>query len=138
MFSRRAQALSIKGALPQPGSELEALLAIHMQVDGLPTPVRQHVLRVWEPVEHMKPCVPHTAVAHDFRLDFAWPQLGKLAVEVDGEVHRIRDRFHGDIRRNALILLAGWRVLHVDGRRVRSGDAVRWVRLFLETFREPV
>jgi len=132
VFSRRAQALSIKGALPQPGSELEALLAIHMQADGLPTPQRQHLLRVYEPVS------PLTAVAHDFRLDFAWPQLGKLAVEVDGEVHRIRDRFHGDIRRNALILLAGWRVLHVDGRRVRSGDAVRWVRLFLETFREPV
>lgn len=66
-----------------------------------------------------------------FRVDFAWPDR-RVIVEVDGEVHRIKARFHADIEKHALLVLAGWTVLRVGGREVRSGQAVQWVRQVLD------
>ena len=44
------------------------------------------------------------------RADFAWPDR-KVLVEFDGEVHRDRDVFVRDLRRQNGIVLAGWTVL---------------------------
>lgn len=60
-----------------------------------------------------------------WELDFAWPE-DRFAVEIDGEVHRIKERFHKDITKHAAALIAGWMVLRVDGRAVRSGEALEW------------
>lgn len=62
-----------------------------------------------------------------FRLDFAWPDR-LLAVEVDGAAHRTRERFAGDLEKNALLLLAGWRVLHVGRAQILDGRAIQWAK----------
>jgi very-short-patch-repair endonuclease len=91
-------------------SAIEEQLALQIRCDKLAVPVRQ-----FKPFEDRK-----------FRCDFAWPSIW-LIVEVDGEVHRIKTRFHADIEKHALLALAGWTVLRVGGREVRSGQAVQWV-----------
>ena len=67
----------------------------------------------------------------DFELDFAWPHM-KIAVEVQGMAHRIKGKFQRDIEKRALALLAGWRVLEVDGASVRDGRAIEWLKQLLE------
>jgi len=47
-----------------------------------------------------------------FYLDIAFPRL-RLAVELDGwQLHKSHDSFVGDRRRDVLLALAGWTVLH--------------------------
>lgn len=62
----------------------------------------------------------------DFELDFAWPLI-KVGVEVQGMAHRIKGKFKRDIEKRALAMLAGWRVLEVDGATVRDGRAIKWL-----------
>ncbi len=69
-----------------------------------------------------------------FRLDFAWPGQ-RVAVEVQGMVHRIKGRFRGDIEKRALALLAGWRVLEVGGAEIRSGQAIAWLIALMQVKR---
>jgi len=59
-----------------------------------------------------------------FRLDFVLDARRKLAVEVDGQVHRIKGRFQSDREKMNLALFTGWRVLHVGPEQVRSGHAL--------------
>lgn len=63
----------------------------------------------------------------DLELDFAWP-AARVAVEVQGMAHRIKGKFQRDIRKRALALLAGWRVLEVDGSAIKSGEAMEWLK----------
>lgn len=65
-----------------------------------------------------------------FRLDFAFPQW-TLAVEVDGAVHRIKERFNADRERGQVAMLHGWRVLHVSPKEVRSGHAITLTKKLL-------
>lgn len=58
-----------------------------------------------------------------FRFDIAIV-IFKIAVEVDGQVHRIRERFASDREKMNLALLQGWRVLHVGSEEVQSGQAL--------------
>jgi very-short-patch-repair endonuclease len=62
-----------------------------------------------------------------FEIDFAWPEL-RFGVEIDGHVHRIRDRFDTDREKGALAILAGWTLMHVTGQHVRQGLAIEWAR----------
>jgi hypothetical protein len=66
----------------------------------------------------------------DLELDFAWPAL-KVAVEVQGMAHRIKGKFKRDIEKRALAMLAGWRVLEVDGSAIRDGRAMEWLKAML-------
>lgn len=66
----------------------------------------------------------------DFELDRAWP-AAKLAVEVQGMAHRIKGKFQRDIEKRALALLAGWKVLEVDGASIRDGRAIQWLKELL-------
>lgn len=68
----------------------------------------------------------------DMELDFAWPMV-KLAVEVQGGVHRIKAMFMRDIEKRAFAMLAGWRVLELDDDAIRSGRGLQWLRTLLET-----
>lgn len=100
---------------PKPAeSVIEATLALQIRVEKLPLPVKQ-----FYPFRERR-----------FRCDFAWPDR-RVIVEVDGEAHRIKARFHADIEKHALLVLAGYTVLRVGGREVRSGQAVQWVRQLL-------
>jgi very-short-patch-repair endonuclease len=69
-----------------------------------------------------------------FRFDFAWVAQ-RLAVEVDGAVHRIKKRYQGDQEKGQLALLGEWRVLHVTPAQVRSGAALIMVGKLLKSSR---
>lgn len=105
---------SLGAELGSVGSRSEELLLLHMRADKLPMPTREfqfHEVRKW-------------------RFDFSWPEL-KLAVEVQGGVHMIRDRFHRDIQKRAHAIMAGWTVLEVDPESIRSGEAIAWLKALL-------
>lgn len=61
-----------------------------------------------------------------WRLDVAYPDR-KLAVEVDGAVHRIKGMFFRDIDKHQALFFEGWRLLRVTTAQVRNGEAVRLV-----------
>ena len=71
-----------------------------------------------------------------FRFDFAWPAY-KLLVEVNGGTftrgaHSTGVGIERDMEKLDLATLAGWRVLQVSAKMVRSGVAVEMVRQALE------
>ena len=90
--------------------DLGRVLASQLKTMGLkPTPeYRFHETRKW-------------------RIDVAFPEI-KLAVEVDGAVHRIKSRFHGDIKKHQALFFMGWRLLRVSTNQVRSGEASVMIR----------
>lgn len=88
-------------------SPAEAELLLQLKVARLP-----------EPIPNFQPC--HS---RRWRVDFAWPGA-MVAVEVHGAVHRIRERHHADAEKELWLVAAGWRVLRVTPRQVRSGLAL--------------
>lgn len=107
--SRRASS-----RIPQAPSPIAESFALQIRADQLPRPMREyrfHPTRRW-------------------RLDFAWPDM-RLAVEIDGEVHRIKDRFHADLEKHAALVLADWTLLRVGSREVRSGRGLEWLKAIL-------
>lgn len=66
----------------------------------------------------------------ELELDIAFPTI-RAAVEVQGMAHRIRGKFQRDIEKRALAMLAGWRVLEVDGSSIRDGRALQWLKALL-------
>lgn len=99
---------------PKAGSKIEELLAFQIKAAGLPEPVREY--------RHIP--------GRRFRLDFAWVDQ-KIGVECQGMVHRIKRQFENDIFKRQLGLMAGWRILEVSGKTVRSGQAVLWIAQLL-------
>jgi very-short-patch-repair endonuclease len=99
-------------------SPLELAFAEQLSILRIPAPVREH----------------RFIDERNFRLDFAWPSA-RVAVEVQGMVHRIKGRFREDIEKRALALLAGWRVLEVSGAEIRSGQAIAWLIALLQVKR---
>lgn len=117
--------------------------------------VRTHICRDEKPLKNMKPLAVRSAIEAELEkqfsigglkgfetqfkpllprkwsLDFAWPDR-KVAVEVQGMVHRIKDKFRRDIEKRAELMLAGWKVLEVDGASVRDGRAFEWVTRLLK------
>jgi very-short-patch-repair endonuclease len=91
-------------------SELEHAFARQLTTLEIPPPLREY--RFME--------------NRDFRLDYCWPQK-KLAVEVNGMVHRIKERFLRDTEKVAYALIHGWIVLPLSGDDVRSGRGVAWL-----------
>lgn len=91
-------------------SELEVMLELQILGSALPAPLRE-----FEAFDDRK-----------FRLDFAWPER-RIGVEVQGMVHRIKGRFGADIEKRALHMLAGWRVLEVSRKEIKSGAAIEWL-----------
>lgn len=95
----RAALDEIRGPAPWTDSELELAFLAMVREAGLPEPRTQVVLE-------------------GERVDFLWPD-DALVVEADGyEFHKSRARFEADRRRDAKLLLAGYRVLRVTQRRI--------------------
>ena len=65
-----------------------------------------------------------------WRLDFSWPDL-KLAVEVDGGVHRISGMQARDIEKHNALALAGWMTLRFSPEQCKSGEAVNTIKAAL-------
>jgi hypothetical protein len=76
------------------------------------------------------------------RIDFAWPVLASaysfgdwkpgVAFEVQGMVHRIKERFKADARRHNDLVLAGWTVYYVTGDMIRDGSALKLAQAVLK------
>ena len=91
--------------------QYEAMLASQVELAGLPVPEREyrfHDMRKW-------------------RVDLAYPPL-KIAIEIDGAVHRIKGRFIRDFEKHQALFLAGWRLLRVSTAQVSNGEALRLIR----------
>lgn len=110
----RREAVEHAGAPHQKESELERRFAQQIRAAGLPDPEREYY---------------HIA-GRDFRLDFAWPAL-RLGVEIQGMAHRIKGKFNADIEKRALAMLAGWRVLELNGTAVREETGIEWLKALL-------
>jgi very-short-patch-repair endonuclease len=82
---------------PRAESPMESVLRWILHEAGLPAPALQYVVR-------------DDAGAFLVRADLAWPDR-KVLVEFDGDVHRERDVFVDDLRRQNRLVAAGWTVL---------------------------
>lgn len=120
----------LRKAHPRAGSRLEAILAQHIKLEGLPQPELQYRFA--------------KEIGREFRFDFAWPDR-KLAAEVDGGRFLLRrsKKQHGrlvpvgyhatveDYRKMNAAIQLGWRVLKYTDSMVTSGEAVRELRSIL-------
>jgi predicted transcriptional regulator of viral defense system len=104
-------------------SDLEELLLSLCREAGLPVPERQFYI---DPGDG-EPMV---------RADFAWP-TEKLIVEADSDrYHRTRSAFESDRRRDQRLMLAGWRVIRVTYRQLKS-ERRRIAKLIADVLRQP-
>lgn len=76
---------------------MESVLRWILHAAGLPRPELQYVVR---------------SASGEFlgRADMAWPGL-KVLVEFDGDLHRERDAFVADLRRQNRLVAEGWVIL---------------------------
>lgn len=97
-------------------SAIEESMAAQIKEAGLPEPVREHL----------------AITGRKFKIDFAWLRYGNMiGLEVQGAVHRIKPRWKQEHERRAVLMLAGWRILEVNGDDVRSGRALTWLKALL-------
>jgi very-short-patch-repair endonuclease len=97
-------------------SPMESVLRWLVHEAGLPAPELQHTVR-----DH--------AGGFLGRADLAWPDR-RVLVEFDGDVHRDRAVFVGDLRRQNRLVAAGWTVLRFSSADVlgRPDEVVREIR----------
>ena len=104
---------------PRVDSPMESILRWLLHRAGLPAPVLQHSV--------------HDHAGSQIGLaDMAWPDA-KVLVEFDGDVHRERDVFVKDLRRQNRLVAAGWTVLRFSSADVlgHPEDVVAAVRAAL-------
>lgn len=82
---------------PRAESPMESVLRWLVHEAGLPAPELQYVVR-------------DGAGVFLGRADLAWPER-RVIVEFDGDLHRERDVFVNDVRRQNRLITAGWTVL---------------------------
>lgn len=101
------------------GSPMESVLRWLVIDAGLPRPVLQHV-------------ITDGGGVFVGRTDLSWPQL-RVLVEFDGDVHRERDVFVSDLRRQNRLVAAGWTVLRFSSADVlgRPSEVVGEIRAAL-------
>ncbi|MBM7806235.1 very-short-patch-repair endonuclease [Geodermatophilus bullaregiensis] len=113
--SARARAV-LPVADPRAESPMESVLRWLLHEARLPAPQLQYVVRD-----------AHGRTAA--RADLAWPER-RLLVEFDGDVHRQRDVFVNDLRRQNRLVAAGWTVLRFTSADVlgRPDDVIAEIR----------
>lgn len=101
------------------GSPMESVLRWLLHEAGIPAPVMQHVI---------------TDAARRFvgQVDLAWPEQ-RVLVEFDGDVHREREVFVKDLRRQNRLIAEGWIVLRFSSADVlgRPEEVVAEIRAAL-------
>lgn len=98
-----------KAKVPPKLNLAEETFSLHCRVEKL-TPERQHKfheIRGW-------------------RIDFAWPER-KLAVELEGGVHRINKQYMSDMEKFNALNREGWMLLRYTLAMVKSGQAINEV-----------
>ena len=100
------------------GANLENILAFQIRAAGLPTPKREF----------------RAINGRRFRWDFAWIEH-RLLLEVQGGTfssgkmgHNSGLGLHRDMEKANLATLAGWRVLAVAERHIKTGKALQWIQ----------
>lgn len=113
--SARARAV-LPVADPRAESPMESVLRWLVHMAGLPTPQLQFIVR-------------SSGGAFLGRADLAWPEQ-KVLVEFDGNVHRERDVFVNDLRRQNELIAAGWTVLRFSSADVlgRPDEVIATIR----------
>jgi very-short-patch-repair endonuclease len=106
----------LRVADPRAESPMESVLRWLLHEAGLPAPELQYVVR-------------DAAGSSLGRADLAWPDR-RVLVEFDGDVHRERDVFVNDLRRQNRLVAAGWTVLRFTSADVlgRPDDVVEEIR----------
>jgi very-short-patch-repair endonuclease len=101
---------------PRTESPMESVLRWLLHEAGLPAPDLQYVIR-------------DQAGSALGRADLAWPDR-RVLVEFDGDVHRERDVFVNDLRRQNRLVATGWTVLRFTSADVlgRPADVVAEIR----------
>jgi hypothetical protein len=101
---------------PLAESPMESVLRWLIHDAGLPPPVLQHSIR-------------DGGGLFLGRADFAWPDR-KVLVEFDGNVHRDRNVFVNDVRRQNRLIAAGWTVLRFTSADVlgRADEVIAAIR----------
>lgn len=88
----------VRRANPLADSPMETRIRVAIEDAGLVLPVLQHVVG-------------------PYKLDMAYPKI-KLAIEYDGREHLTQERAMRDLRREAYLTAAGWRILRFRARDV--------------------
>lgn len=128
---------------PPPGTDAPRALArlrpapSFPPVSGRPHPASDTEQRLeralagveWAAERHWNRTVDLGELHPPVRVDLLFP-TSRLVVEVDGPDHRTRDKYEADRRRDADLLLAGYRVLRLTNDRIRGdlSDAVAIIR----------
>lgn len=111
------------------GSDLEALLLLHIRAARLPEPQREY----------------RFAKPRRWRFDFAWP-VALVALEAEGGNTPYRDRRTGELRRGRHVTITGfegdaekyneaaargWLVIRATAKQIEDGRALLWVERLL-------
>ncbi len=98
-----------------PGSRLERMMVQQLTLTKAPDYIREH----------------RFDTERKWRFDFAWPVM-KIAIEVEGGVHRIKGRFKGDIEKYNEAMLQGWSVIRVAQDEIKGGLAIAWLERLIK------
>lgn len=123
----RAHQERLSGRRRQPQSDPQPPQATHAKTDRWPLFLRDQIVAAGLPEPYREHCWHRT---RNWRLDLAYPDR-RLAIEVDGAVHRIKGRYLADIERHNALVLAHWRYIRVTPRMVQTGQALELVRELL-------
>lgn len=66
-----------------------------------------------------------------WRFDWAWPER-MIALEIDGVIHRIKDKFARDMEKSNAAQLAGWVVLRCTPKEFKSGEVMNLLKRAFE------
>lgn len=99
-------------------SAIEEMMRQQILVSPLPQPA------CWPAQEHYLP-------TRNWYGDFIWREF-KVGLEVDGGAHCVRKTFAVSFDRAFALWEAGWTVIHVGDKEVRSGRALEWVTIALQ------
>ena len=125
-YLARLKGSSVSTSPTNPWPNAEKILEAQIAAAELKEPILEHPFA--------------KSIGRKWRFDFAWPDvwhgesqpITKLAVEIDGEVHRTRDRFRADLEKMNVAAAFGWVVLHFRPCQVRSRMAFDAIRTVLE------
>lgn len=103
-----------------------------LQAPARDLPKSQSALRLEQQLQAFPPHVKEwfPIAGRNFRLDYAWPDE-KVAIELQGGVHRIKGKWVRDFEKRALLMIAGWRVLELDGKSIKEERSVEWLKALL-------
>lgn len=101
---------------PKPGEVSEDALCAALDSAGLKGYQRQYPFA--------------KALGRRYQADVAYLSE-RLLVEVDGQVHSIKDKRERDCARDSIAAILGWRIVRATPKQVREGLAADWVRAAL-------